>query len=516
MTDTTPATASAYDGVAYPAHAHAQTHPAHLATVAALYGLDAPAVGSCRVLELGCGGGSNLVPMACQYPDASFVGIDLSGRAIDSAAENAAACRLENVDFRQADIMDIGADWGGFDYIIAHGVYSWVPAEVREKILAILHENLSPSGVGLVSYNAYPGSHLRNLTRDIMLFHARFIDDPRERIRQARAVLSMVAEGSNATKTHGIVVRDQLARVERMPDELLFHDDLLEIAAPFLLHQVVSDAERHGLQYLSDASLSRRDLSDYPETVRNILASFPEAEFAARDQYHDFIDGHGFRNTLLCHADVVLDRHLAPDCIRRFFLASSVWPASDDIDPASPDAVAFKSEKGGELVTDSPLVKAALLELRRAWPQALRFDELLKKAAGPAGVGIESATERAEQSDVLSGSLLQAVSAGHLEIHRDAPGLTTRISAKPKASLWARKQSETRSVVTNLRHRAIRLEDEKVRRFMRLVDGTREVDDLVRDFAAAAANEGTDPDDLNRASVERNLRRLAELALLVA
>src|SRR5215471_19814965 len=173
----------------------------------------------------------------------------------------------------------------------------------------------------------------------------------------------MVTEGSKATTAHGAVMRDQLARVRRMPDELLFHDDLLESTTPFLLHEVVSEAERHGLQYLSDAFLWRRDLTQYPEDIRKILDSFPDTEFTERDQYQDFIDGYGFRRTLLCHGDVQLKRRLEPDCIARFHLASSAAAEPDELDPGSPGVVEFKTEQGDTLATDHPMTKAALLEL---------------------------------------------------------------------------------------------------------------------------------------------------------
>ena len=505
---------STYDDVAYGGHTYDETHPGRLSTIAAFYGLEAPDIETCRVLELGCGNGRNLLPMAYQYPDARFVGIDLSARAIEAAAEHAGAYGLKNVEVRHCDILDVTPEWGRFDFIAAHGVYSWVPAAVREKMLTIFHDNLSPRGVGYVSYNAYPGSHLRNMTRDMMHFHIRQIAEPQRRITQSRAILGIVAEGSDAKTVHGAVMRDQYARVQRMPDELLFHDDLLEITTPFLLHEVASQAERHGLQYLSDAFLSRRDLRAYPEKTRAILASFPDSEFMARDQYQDFIDGHGFRRTLLCHTGVKLNRKVDPDCVVRFHLASSAAPMVGEIDPAAAGAVEFKTEHDHTLATDHLLTKAALIELGKAWPAAIAFAELVERSRRRLGTAIDSAAS--EHVIALTYALFQAVSAGHVEIHKHAPKLTTTISPKPEASLLARKQAETEKLITNLRHRMVLIEDERVRRFLLLVDGTRDVDNLVRDFAAAVPETATEPVGITRASIEQNLRFLADLALLVA
>src|SRR5947209_7580657 len=149
-----------YDTVAYRGFAYMETHPARLAALASFYGMDPPLVSRCRVLELGCGIGANLIPMAVQYPDSEFVGIDLSSR-IERGLSTIVAFGLKNIVLRHANIMEVDADYGQFDYIIAHGVYSWVPPEVREKMLAIFHDNLKPLGVAYVSYNAHPGSHLR-------------------------------------------------------------------------------------------------------------------------------------------------------------------------------------------------------------------------------------------------------------------------------------------------------------------------------------------------------------------
>ena len=145
-----------------------QTHPDRLATVARLFGLAAAAPGACRVLELGCGDGGNLIPMALQLPRSEFTGIDLAGDAIHEGHVVVSALGLQNITLRQLDLMEAGPDLGEFDYIIAHGLYSWVPSEVRERLLRICRVNLAPSGVAYVSYNTYPGFHRREMFREMM------------------------------------------------------------------------------------------------------------------------------------------------------------------------------------------------------------------------------------------------------------------------------------------------------------------------------------------------------------
>src|SRR5262249_5237940 len=179
-----------------------------------------------------------------------------------------------------------------------------------------------------------------------------------------------------------------------------------------------------------------------------------------RDQYHDFIDGHGFRRTLLCHGDVQLNRHIEADCIARFHLASSAAPGEREIDPASSDMVEFESERGDTLATDHPLTKAALLHLGEIWPAASSFGELIENAGTRVGMRIDDSGAGSRHLAIMTEALFQAVFAGHVELQKDPPMLTTRISRKPQASLLARKQAEREPVITNLRHKMLRIRDE--------------------------------------------------------
>jgi SAM-dependent methyltransferase len=136
-----------YDEVFYPGHVYGLTNPNHLATIATVYGMQPAPAERCRVLELGCGVGGNLLPMAFHFPNSEFVGVDLSGSTIERGQQNIAALGLSNINLLHCDIMNVDASFGQFDYIIAHGVYSWVPPEVREKMMTIFKHNLTPHGV---------------------------------------------------------------------------------------------------------------------------------------------------------------------------------------------------------------------------------------------------------------------------------------------------------------------------------------------------------------------------------
>ena len=518
----------AYDTFSYTGRAYEPTHPGRLATIASLYGMQPAPLSSCRVLELGCGVGANIIPVAYQWPESRVVGIDLSASSIEHGAREIAALGLHNVSLRHADITQIGPDLGEFDYIIAHGVYSWVPAPVREKMLSIFRANLAPQGIAYVSYNSQPDAHLRRIARDIMRFHVRGIADPREKIAQARAVLALLADASPTDTIYGVVLREQRARVDALPDYVLFHDDLSEISEPFLLHEVVEAAERHGLQYLADSDSFRPDPTRLPEPVRRLIERLPEEQAVAREQYLDLFERSGFRRTLLCRREVALERRLAPACVQHYHLAAVATPVDEGLDPAAPGVAAFKVGEA-KLATDHVLSKAALLCLGESWPQPLPFAAVVQGALDRLGAAAEPVRARLDDEvAALTQVLFRAACSGHVALHLFPPRLTTKIGARPEASLIARRQAATGTVLTNLLHSPVHTEDDTVRKFIGLVDGTRTVDDLVAELAAvlgagartaAAVGAGVvaapPAPEVTRAAVERNLGMLARLGLLI-
>ncbi|MCP3368513.1 class I SAM-dependent methyltransferase [Bradyrhizobium cajani] len=512
-----------YDEVYYPGHVYGLTHPNHLATIAAVYGMQPAPVERCRVLELGCGVGGNLLPMAFQYLDSEFVGVDLSGVTIERGQRNIATLGLSNIKLLHCDIMNVDASFGQFDYIIAHGVYSWVPPAVREKMMTIFKQNLAPSGICYVSYNAHPFSHLRDMVRDMMRYHTRRLTSMKEKVGQARAILKFLSEGSKANSVHGAVMRDQCNRVLKAPDELLFHDDLDESAEAFLLHEVVEDAGRHGLQYLSDADFSRRYLAGYSEEVRATLQRFPESEFMARDQYQDFVDGNGFRRTLLCHDSLSLSRRIDVDFVTRFHVLSTTSPVDPDACVTDDSAMEFENQDGSRVTATNPLLKAAHVCLGRAWPCALSFDELLDGARA-----LLDGRRADDDQKVLTEAMFILVCSGEVSFLLSRPFLLKEATDHPQASLLARRQAQTGPLVTNLLHQTVQLEDDRTRDFLQLLDGARTIDQITAEMTERfgptirvdqkdIAGQPAEPLLLStRESVQRSLAMVGKLGLLVA
>lgn len=498
-----------YDEIRYPARSFEYTHPNRLATIAALYGMRPAPIPNCRVLELGCGVGGNIIPMAYQNPGSEFIGIDLSAEAIAAGQARIAALALKKISLLHLDILDVGDQFGRFDYIIAHGVYSWVPELVRRKIFTISRQLLNPQGVSYISYNAHPYSRMRDMVRDMMLFHTRHLTDPKEKIGQARAITKFITEATPDDTAYGKVMRYQCERIDKIYNEVLFHDDLNASAEAFLLYRFVEEANQHGLQYLGDVDFVRQNMTNYSDEARSTLQSFPAEMLMVRDQYQDFIDGAGFRRTLLCHEDVKLTRQVGDDFIKRFFLS-----APSKVKGGNPkmDAGSENSQAGDNAEASSPLERAVFRSLGEAWPHSLTFDELADRILDPRESEMQVQRNSFTMAD-LCALLAAAVRQGDIIFRFHRPDIVTTLSAMPEVSPVARLQSGAGEMVTNLRHSAVAIDNAMSQQFLTKVDGTRTLGELQ---AEVNRLNSTMPEGSPEApSVENLLLKLASSALLV-
>src|SRR6185503_2004105 len=120
-----------------------------------------------RVLELGCGDGLDLIAIAYEWPSTTCIGVDLSGKAVARGQQLAHELNLQNVELIEGDLQNINSS-GPFDYIIAHGLYSWVTAKAADAALAQSARLLGESGFCYFSYDVYPGAHLKLIAREFM------------------------------------------------------------------------------------------------------------------------------------------------------------------------------------------------------------------------------------------------------------------------------------------------------------------------------------------------------------
>lgn len=523
---------NSYDEVLYQGYCFAQTHPDRLATLATLFGMQPAPVERCRVLELGCGDGSNLMPMALALPASEFVGIDLAARPIGLGQELAGELALANLTLRQMDVLDVSESFGQFDYVIAHGLYSWIPPAVRDHVLAVCRDNLAPQGVAFVSYNVHPGGHLRLMLREMMLFHIRHLEEPRQRINQARAFLNFLLDSQTGDDAYRTLLRKEAERVAEYPEEHFYHDDLAGINEPVYFHQFVEEAAAHDLQYLSEADYFEMQDSSFPEQTSHALEQLSD-NLILKEQYADFIKCRRFRQTLLCRREVELERNIRPERLARFYVASPARPVAVAPDTKSSAVEKFRGATGVTFQTDHPLAKTAILHLGERWPRAVHFTELLAATRAHLGqarsaAGATSAKDDEEASMLLE-ILLRLYAANLVELHAHAPQFVPVAGERPVASPLARLQARRSPVVTSLRHTSVRIEDALGRHILLRLDGTRDRAALLAELRAEVETGTLRPerdglvvtdarsvDEVLSRQIEENLSSLAQHALLVA
>lgn len=502
---------TSYDEIPYPGTSFSQTHPDRLAVMATLFGMAPAPIERCRVLEIGCGDGGNLIPMAFGLPKSSFTGVDLAETAVARGQELIGRLSLDNIRLRAMDLMNINSDFPEFDYIIAHGVYSWVPPPVAEKILDICKSHLAAQGVAFISYNTYPGGHVLDTIREMMQFHTRNTRDPRERLRQARELIEFLTQAFPDDDIHGALMRQEMKLLLDRRPEFFYHDEMSEHNHRFYFHEFVEQTRCHGLQFLSEARLLSMQTDTFGQKVTEKIRAWSGGDELAREQYLDFLKLRNFRQTLLCHSEIRIDRTLSSLPVSRMFAASDARPASTEPDLRSTAALQFNYASGGSMSTNHPLAKAAMSHLGQVWPQALPFSELLRSARALSQRDTSGSNASLEEDATwLADMVVRLYAANFLELHSQAPGFVIKVSERPVASALARAQVEHASNVINLRHGSIEVEDEAARQLLLLLDGTR-----TRDQLLAELRQRPTAGEITAEKLEANLDRLGKLALLV-
>lgn len=500
-----------YDEVPYLAPSFANTYPDALGVAAILRGLDAPPLRGARVLELGCGRGANLVPMAWSMPDAELVGVDLSRRQIETALERAAAAGTSNVAFHAMDLRDVDDSFGAFDFVIAHGLFSWVPRDVQEALLEVCARRLSPNGLLYLSYNTLPGWSAGVVFREMVLYRVRGIADPSERLREARAFLRYLAGAATPKGTVWAAQLDEHASYfEQAHDWYLLHDDLGAENIPVFFHEIVEQAGRHGLQYVTEERFLASGEVLPPEALAEL------DRFAAnrieREQVVDFACNRRFRRSLFCRAGRPLPTGPEPGRLAACRLRSRVKPVDPSADPFGPGPERFVGLDGQTLETSDVRLRALLHVLWGVWPGTLEhaaathvLAEATRRSGGPT-----------PEPPVLERMVHQAILGQVVSAHLLDPQIAAALPERPSASPVARYEATAGEPVTHLLNGSGDL-DPLDRFVVRLLDGTRTRDDVVASIREALDAGQLEPTPSGRAAEPgeepKSATELADLSL---
>ena len=455
-------TADDYNALPYPSLPVEHCQPSALAAMAAIFGVEPPRLAGARVLELGCSSGGNIIPLAARFPQSSFVGIDLAHSHVDLARRHIAELQLGNVSVEVADLATAKFEPQSFDFILCHGVFSWVPVAVQDAIFRICANSLSPRGIASISFNVLPGWHMRRIVRDICRIHAGSQGTPLQRATRARTALEEITNGLTGTDPYTLVLRNEAKRIRTKPLAYVLGEFLSENNTPVYFSEFRTRAEAAGLAYLSDGELAT-SLPEYfmpsaADKVRNLAMGRADA----LQHFMDVVSGRTFRRAVLVRNGRVADATFPVDPMRMRGLHFSAELTQGQAG-ADGGAVGFKDARGRRLSPKDPRATSMLTRLTNVFPSTQTVDELL---------GDDSRNQQLVASVLktllgMIGRQQATAFALPLKVGRD-------VTVRPRAWSVARLDAvSAQPWVTSLHHRAVRLSP-ALAVLLPMMDGTRD------------------------------------------
>lgn len=476
-----------YDVTPYTSNSFPQSAPGQLAAIAYLFGLDTPEVATARVLEIGCAAGGNLIPFAAAHPHARVVGIDLSKVQIDQGRKRVQALSLDNLRLLAGDIAGMNpAELGQFDFVIAHGVYSWVPTGVQQALLSAFRRLLAPEGVAYISYNVYPGWKSKEILRDAMLLASGGSVTPEEKVRNARRMVDFLEDVAPPDSALARILAESRAHALGYGDSYLLHDELETFNSPCYFYEMLGRAGAHGLAYLAEAHPEAMIPANYGPKVAEYLNEKCGGVQVLVEQYLDFVADRTFRESLLVHAERAPQIRYIPhhSRYRRLHIAARVPPADGQtrLDRSRQE---YLESDGATLFTNDPGIKAALDALTARWPWTLSWQELVDAVhARLVSAGLNPSDKL---SDHIDGLMEVLILQGQARFRLD-PVLPEPAEAPLRLDETARRMAELTRMESDARtfnpwHETLILSPVD-RHLLPLLDGTRDRDALVEALLA--------------------------------
>ena len=413
-----------YDEFPYLCLIRPDIHPAQLATLTALFTESPPLLDPCRILELGCGNGIKLIAIAQSLPRATCLGIDYSAKQIEDGQKIIQETGLNNITLQHLNILEFDDSFGLFDYILIHGVYSWVPKQVRDKLLSICHHHLAPRGIAYLSYNTYPGWYCNRITREMLQYYhqQQFKSTAPIDVSASQQLLELATILNKDTRdAYTFVLEEQHSRLlQHDVENYLRHDLLEEVNHPFYFYQFLEHIKAYKLDYVTDVKF--RDL--LRESQHHLLSASPLhthlfTDFFTQEQYLDFFFGRKLRMSVICHQGMSISRRLDSTRLTKFYLA------------ATPQLRRYAKDK-----ISSPLIQVAIHHLTEIYPHDIFFKDLLNHVCTHLSLtqGEWTLTLASDLLDLYCSELIE------LKIYPSQPFMT-QLSTFPMVSPLARWQA---------------------------------------------------------------------------
>jgi SAM-dependent methyltransferase len=474
-----------YAALPYDARPITQAHPDRLGVILRMFGVRPAAAAHSRILDLGCADGSHLLALALEYPDSQCVGIDSSLEQIEQGKRAAAELGVKNLSLCVADLGD--RIEGQFDYVTAHGVYSWVDAPARERLLATLRSCLAPTGVGYLSYEALPGAYPRLAARDLLMPYVAELGSAGMGNR-FRSIARALADGVRADHPFSAALRAELLRASQASDSAVAHDWCSDVHQAVYFRDFAEQLARHELSFVTDTPLLRSGASDLSDAGRRVLSELSRNR-VERQQVIDILADNSYHESLVVHASAQLRSE--PDFATE--LETAWFSVLLGLQQDTSGALQIRNHRGWQTTVTAPALKAAVTELANASPGARTLAALSKDLD-------ESSRQR------LAQGLFELFAAGFIDLRRDPPRCALRPGERPQVSPLCRWQSSHSARLTDLCHYPVKIQEERARRLLGLLDGT-------RDRAALSADWSTDG---TANELDEYLERFAKLRLLTA
>lgn len=504
-------TLQTYDELPYDSLPLPETQPDFLAALAHLHGFESPDPSRARVLELGCASGGNLIPLANRYPESECVGIELSRVQAEEGARFVSRMGLANVRILHGDLAALPSDLGEFDYIIAHGVFSWVPPTVQDALLEVCHQHLAANGLAYISFNVTAGwGKLQRLRA--ALIESSSIDLPApQRYAQARATLDELA----LTEADPVVLKE-IVYLKTATPSYLFHEYLAEFNVPVTFADFVAKLDAHGLRYTGEAG-PRNAVVELENTWGLIPESMAGRWIEAETALDQALTTR-FRRALVSRSDAPFAQ---PPCANKLvdlaFYADLT--SEEEIDLGAHTEQQFVNPSGHTFSVAAPIAKAAMMALSMVYPNAVRYDDLYVAAQSVIaewGVSAESGVAGMQDDAQFREVLFQLVM-----LHGVMPTVSDRklnsgLDEYPCAQSLARMQAMMPGwVVSGARHVAIDL-DAPGRTLLTQMDGSHTLDELTAFMHARLLESGLNQacEQVN-ALVQQQLWLFARQGLLI-
>ncbi len=470
-----------YDLVPYTSYCYSQTNPLLLQVIGELFGLKTTDAKKARILEIGCASGNNIAAIATILPESTCHGIDFSEKQIEQGKKLCQELNIKNLTLEHKSIEDFIKKDGKFDYIIVHGVFSWVNPQLQKKIIKICKENLSENGIAYVSYNTMPGWASVKAMREMMIYHTKRFTEPQQKSEQAKLLLKFIKDSLKDynKNAYAEIIENELNILSTQGDYYLLHDHLEENNIQYYFHEFIEMASSEGLQYLADTNLPSMFSGNLPKESAEVLATLND--IVRSEQYMDFIFNRRFRSTLLCHSDKTLRRNLNPNDIKeKFFSNQFILPENiKEYKLGSEESLHFRTNTNMSLTSSDAIIISAITILENNKRKPLHLSKLSKlvKEQIKNLAFYKKATEE-EISNLLASSFLRYIFMGGIAIHICDGEFTNKVSNKPIAGTMIRYQSSRQDWVSNLR-----AEVTKINQFdnalLPLLDGTNDKESLI-------------------------------------